>query len=252
MKRLILKLKTWIQWGLVPLLRPLGFVPRCWITPPRSPLEQCFSTLKRVGYVPHHVLDVGANRGGWSRVALQAFPQLRVTLLEPQAKLKADVEDLLQSNNQVQWFTGGAGAVSGTQKLTLAARDDSSSFRYSADEAHAAGMQQVEVPIWSLDDFVRTHQLPFPDMVKIDAEGIDLAVIEGGTDVLGHAEVVFVEAAVMNEAFSNDLLTVLQVMSERGFRPIDLTDLNRSPSLGCAVARRSGIRSKRWKIVFLA
>jgi len=37
-------------------------------------LEHFFPLLRRLGFAPRHVVDVGANRGNWTRAAFKYFP----------------------------------------------------------------------------------------------------------------------------------------------------------------------------------
>ena len=48
-----------------------------------------------MGFAPKHIIDVGANRGLWTRTALQYFPDAHYTLIEPQDHLKTHIQDLL-------------------------------------------------------------------------------------------------------------------------------------------------------------
>jgi FkbM family methyltransferase len=71
----------------------------------------------------------------------------------------------------------GAGDKLGTLPLSIPHRDVSSNFRFTAEAAKTAGMRQIEVPVTTLNEIVRTSDAPFPDLVKIDAEGFDLRVL---------------------------------------------------------------------------
>jgi FkbM family methyltransferase len=52
------------------------------------------------------------------------------------------------------------------------------------------------VPVLTLNEVVRTSRAPFPEMVKIDAEGFDLRVIEGSSDLLGKTDIFLLEALI--------------------------------------------------------
>jgi hypothetical protein len=65
-------------------------------------------------------------------------------------------------------------------------------------------------------------------MLKIDAEGLDIEVLQGAQDLIrNHVEIILVEVGVMNKQFNNSALTVLSFMDSIGFRLFDITDLNR-------------------------
>ena len=54
-----------------------------------------FGALKKAGFSPRHILDVGANHGLWTRQAMVVFPDAEYTLVEPQDELKCNIEDLI-------------------------------------------------------------------------------------------------------------------------------------------------------------
>ena len=60
------------------------------------------------GFAPKHIMDVGANHGKWTRIALTYFPDAYYTdayytLIEPQDQLRAHVADLLTRNSRIRW-----------------------------------------------------------------------------------------------------------------------------------------------------
>jgi hypothetical protein len=69
-------------------------------------------------------------------------------------------------------------------------------------------------------------------MLKIDAEGLDLQVLEGATQLLGTTEIVLAEATIGQLDLENTAGAVIQAMDGYGYRLIDITDLNRSPAYG--------------------
>jgi hypothetical protein len=84
------------------------------------------------------------------------------------------------------------------------------------------------VPVVRLNDFLPATNLPQPDIIKIDAEGLDLEVLSGADNFFGLTEIFMVEASVMNKMFENNVLKVLSFMDEKGYRLFDITDLNRT------------------------
>ena len=193
-----------------------------------SLLEVFFRNIKEMGFIPQHIIDVGANHGTWTRETLKYFPDAYYTLVEPQEWLKPSLQDLLDTNSKITFNPFGAGAKSGSFMFTIVDRDDSCSFRYTEEEARAEGFKQVEIPIITLNEILHKNRtLPFPDLVKIDAEGLDIEVLEGASDLIGKTEVFLVEAAIFNKEFENSLLNMVNYMDQKGYRLFELTDLNR-------------------------
>jgi hypothetical protein len=79
-----------------------------------------------------------------------------------------------------------------------------------------------------------------PDMEKIYAEGLELRVLAGASDLLGKTDVFLVEAVVCVGGYENTAAEVVKFMANAGYRLIEITDLNRSPKHGvlwvCEVA----------------
>ena len=188
---------------------------------------QFFQCIKNLGFNPSHIVDVGANRGTWTRNAFQYFPDAYFSMFEPQAYLSGSLTDLLK-NPKIKFHAKGVGPSSGMMDLTTADRDDSFSFSFTAEQAKAFGVRQVKAPVVTLDEFLPTLGLPQPELVKIDAEGWDLEVLKGAESTIANAEVVLMEAAVMNKFFKNTIADVICEMNVRGFVVFDITDLNRT------------------------
>jgi hypothetical protein len=71
----------------------------------------------------------------------------------------------------VRWIGAGAADKLGTLALTIGRDDVESTFALTSERAQAEGLRQIEVSETTLNEIVRTSDAPFPDMVKIDAEG---------------------------------------------------------------------------------
>jgi FkbM family methyltransferase len=196
-------------------------------------LETYFTNLKKMGFNPKHIIDIGANHGTWTRETLNYFPNANYTLIEPQEWLKPSFQDLLDANSKITFLPVGAGSEKGSFKFTIAERDDSCSFRHTEEEARKLGLKQIDIPIITLNDLVKSSSAPFPDLVKIDAEGLDIEVLKGASDLFGKTEIFMVEAGVFIKEFENSFLAMINFMDQNGYRLFEITDLNRpfNPSL---------------------
>jgi FkbM family methyltransferase len=190
-------------------------------------LNNLFSNLIKMGFNPKHIVDIGANHGTWTRETLNYFPDAYYSLLEPQHWLKDSFQDILDVNSKVQFYPVGAGEKVGSFQFTIVDRDDSCSFRYSQEEAKLADFEQIVIPVVTLNGLFADSNLPLPDIIKIDAEGLDLEVLKGATDFFGKTEIFMVEAGVVNQLFDNSFLKIINFMDEKGYHLFELTDLNR-------------------------
>ncbi len=219
-----------------PILSKFGYERKTEINNPLPKgknllLQTLFTNVKKMGFTPKHIIDVGANRGTWTREVLNYFPDAYFTLIEPQEWLKPSFQDLLDSNSKISFYAVGAGSKKGTFNFTIVDRDDSCSFRYTMDEAKKMGYKQVAIPIITLNDLVKFNNLPIPDVIKIDAEGLDLEVLKGASELFGKTEIFMVEAGVVIKEFDNTFLKMINFMDENDYKLFEITDLNRPFSL---------------------
>ena len=190
-------------------------------------LKTCFEVFKSAGFSPKHIIDVGANHGTWTRETLKYFPDSYYTLIEPQPWMKDSIRDLLDNNNKIELLSIGVGKKQGKFNFTIVDRDDSCSFRFTDEEAKANGFKQIEIEVNTLNKVIANSQFPFPDLIKIDAEGLDLEVLEGASELFSKVEVFMVEGSVVCKALENSALKIINYMDTKGYTLFDITDMNR-------------------------
>ena len=225
---LLIKAKNGFKTSLVHILGPIA-LKLGYVKPKNKEilLHDFFSLLKESGFKPKHIVDIGAHLGTWTRIVLKYYPNAYYSLFEPQEWMKKSIDDILKTNKKIKFHAMGAGNTNGILKFTIVNRHDSCSFKYSEEEAISKGFEQKEVPIVTLNDFVTKKELPIPDIIKIDAEGFDIEVLEGCSDFFGKTEVFMVEAAISNPNVKNTLKSVIDIMDNKGYRILDFTELNR-------------------------
>jgi FkbM family methyltransferase len=159
---------------------------------------------------------------------MKYFPNAHYILFEPQPNLRLEIENELLGKKNYTLFSLGVGNNDGQLLFTYQDRADSCTFNMSEKEALEKGFKQVKTPIVKLDSFVKLEKLPKPEILKIDAEGIDLDVLDGAKELLNESvEIVLVEVGILNNFFQNSALNVLNYMDKANFKLFDITDLNR-------------------------
>ena len=210
-------------------------IHKCAETGHAQDLDPFFTLLKQSGFAPRQIIDVGANRGIWTRVAIKHFPAAQYTLLEPQDHLKEHVQDLIDRGFRIDWINAGASDKPGRLPFHVSHRDDSSTFILPEPGTSTSGHRTATVPVVTLNEIVALRKAPFPEMVKIDAEGFDLKVLSGASDLVGKTDIFLVEAVIQeNAGFENSISEVIATMACAGYGPVDITNVNRSPKHGIA------------------
>jgi len=210
-------------------------------------MEPFLRSVKERGFIPRGVIDVGANRGEWTRMALGIFPDTRVLMLEPQPELRPYLQAIRQDHPKAEYVLAGAGASQGELVQTIWDDLAGSSFLPKVDESLMGKGQQRRVPIVTIDDLLNARPQFDADLVKLDVQGFELEVLKGGTGLFGRTELFVLEASLF--AFMEGMPLVedcVAFMRERGYALYDVPGFLRRPRDGAlgqidlAFAKREG------------
>lgn len=190
-------------------------------------LDNFFNLLINQNYYPETIYDIGANRGTWTKECLKYFPNSTYYLFEPQIELKKDIESNLGDIDNVHLFSVGVGDINDNLNFTIHKRDDGCSYSYTEEEADKLNFKQIVLPIIRLESFVKENKLKKPSLLKIDAEGLDLKVLDGASSLLETVEIIMVEVGVMNDRIQNSAFETLNYLDNKGYKLCDITDINR-------------------------
>jgi FkbM family methyltransferase len=170
------------------------------------------------------VWDIGANLGLFSfAAAVAAGPSGRVLAVEPDTLLVG----LLRRSAAVN--VGHApvdvlpAAMSDQESMAcfhIAKRNRSTNHLDGFGTTQTGGVRATNlVPALTLDWLAA--RFPAPDLIKIDVEMAEAAVLAGGSRVLGHASAVICEVAARNSTTVRDLLSLHGYVLYDGDRPAE-------------------------------
>jgi FkbM family methyltransferase len=151
------------------------YVYKCW----EYPVTELLKAVLQPGMC---FLDVGANVGYYSIVA--AALGARVYAFEPVSKLFEALRENVALNPHFNIFPHATALARYTRPTTFFVVDDLGNQGLSSlNESQEA--VAITIQGQSLDDFVREQKLQSVDLMKVDVEGAEEQVFQGGTDVLG-------------------------------------------------------------------
>ena len=179
----------------------------------------------------HRVLfDVGAAEGIFS-AAFCALTGRPAWAFEPSPAMFQRLSDLRSSNPGLG--INAHRVALGAEEGVVLARE------YTDGQFSAAGVSEgdtQEMPVTTLDEFVRAHGTA-PDLLKIDVEGMELAVVTGGRETLTeHVRTVVLEVHYDALAQRGETMEELErALRGAGFGLLSL-DFDEIPSLATYAA----------------
>jgi FkbM family methyltransferase len=129
------------------------------------------------------IIDVGANIGSMSLLYAKLNPSALIYAFEPHPDLFKIAQHNLSLNpfKNIHLFNKGLGNKQGVLKLYEVNEHNPGMNRIVADELDAPFR---EIEIIQLDAFIMEQQITSVDLIKIDVEGFEYAVLEGAMQTL--------------------------------------------------------------------
>ena len=132
---------------------------------PIGKVRMFLEDIRARGFRPRGIIDVGANRGHWTRLALTVFPDVHVLMIEPQQEMQHILKELCAENPKLELIHAGAGEQNGQLLQTIWEDLAGSSFLPKpSDEKQREGIQRM-TPIITIDTVLSERCTFFPDLV---------------------------------------------------------------------------------------
>lgn len=176
------------------------------------------------------VVDIGANVGAWSAHVLRVFPGLEIIAAEPGAEPLATLEARFAGHENVTVDCRAVTDVSGTSVYHRTRASVFASLlppRAALHELYALPgsptevLEAVEVNTVTLDELVGQRTV---SVLKLDVQGGELAVLNGGRHALERTAAVLVEVVFLPHYEGDATFAALdQALTRHGFRLMDLS-----------------------------
>lgn len=131
------------------------------------------------------VFDVGANTGEWSKAILENLgDEYRLFQIEPTQHCCEILRALNSPNTTV--IQAAAGETKGTATMFLPFPGSGIASLHARRDSYFQKYEYTEekVQVARIDDILEEHQIDIVDLMKIDTEGHDLAVLHGAKQAL--------------------------------------------------------------------
>ena len=171
---------------------------------------------------PAVIHDIGANVGTWTCLAKSIFPAAAVEAFEPLEVHFTEFHRRTASWPDVRLHAMALGAQEGTTIIEVMDFSDASSVLPLTAEGqatfHVRPVAQREVRLATLDTLVATGEVRPPDLIKLDVQGYELAVLRGAEQSLAGSSYVLTEVSFREFYRGQPLFAeVISFLAARGF-----------------------------------
>lgn len=183
----------------------------------RPTLDGALSHLKKVGFAPACIIDVGAAYG--TPPLYKTYPDIPQVLIEPLQEYKPELETLAQQYPKMIIVMAAAHHMPGTMEINVLPELDSTSF-YTEQGANAV---KRTIPVMTLDEICTQNNLNGPYLIKADVEGAELDALRGAEQILKETDCVILETTLFRYREGAPLIhDVIHYMTERGYLLFDI------------------------------
>ena len=172
--------------------------------------------LKKYGFNPESILDIGAHKGLWTRQVQSIFPESKFLLMDANEYKEIqtcghEYKILLLNDEEkdVEWYEIMGTGDSIFKEVGPHYRDVLPKIRKS----------------YTLDSQVHGRKF---EMIKLDVQGAEIAVLKGATETLKYCNVLVLEmpfCAQYNEK-SPTFADYVSYLNSIGFAPFDVSELH--------------------------
>lgn len=190
-------------------------------------IQFALERLKRNGFSPTSVFDVGAYQGDFAALCFQLWPETMVTCFEVLPKPSNKILMMAGKQRNLQLIPCLLGAEIREQVEFNLAETASSVL---TEQAHPQTKKAI-FPMRTVDDVVeRDLQGKAPDFLKMDVQGYELEVLKGAARSLPSIQVILAEVNLLDIHEGVPLLgEFVSWLSDRGWAAYDICGLIRRP-----------------------
>jgi FkbM family methyltransferase len=184
-----------------------------------------FKQMKKLGFEPRLILDIGAYEGEWSKKMSSIFPAAEIMMIEGQTEKAPILNEICRKVSKFTFQIALLGATEAEVKFNK--YETASSILKENNITNA----RVETrTLKTLDSIVDQKVIEGPVLLKIDTQGYELEILKGATQFIKKVDVVLLEVSMLNIYIDSPLVDeVIVFMKEKGFYLYDICSIIRRP-----------------------
>jgi FkbM family methyltransferase len=193
-------------------------------------MELSLKNMRRLGFSPTTIIDIGAHIGEWSCLANNIFPAASILMIEAQENKAPALDQLVQ---------GHPGKIQ--RRIALLGPENRDGVPFNECDTAPTGssvlaftspeplkFHVVRRRMETLDSVLANVGLARPNFLKLDVQGFELEILKGAPNALAAAEAVLLEVSTIAQYEAAPLFhEVVAFMNSRGYHVFDICTLMR-------------------------
>lgn len=148
--------------------------------------------LEQVAPGTQSFVDVGANVGNWTDLYLQHCPYIvKALLFDPSESANEALRRRFEDQSSLEVIHAAVGMADG--QATLFEEPNSGEMSSLVQGVSNPNAVEKRVRVVTLDEEIKLRSLNYVDFLKVDAEGYDLYVLRGASDLLASQKIGYVQ-----------------------------------------------------------
>lgn len=145
------------------------------------------------------IVDVGANVGQFGKKIRQYYPEAHLYSFEPIPLVYKELSENFKSDKNFTGFNAGLGDKEGRMEFYMNEFSDSSSLLPMADlhkenYPFTKNEKVIYVDVKTLDGCIDINKIEKPYLLKLDVQGFEEQVINGGSEIVKNAAMIITES----------------------------------------------------------
>jgi FkbM family methyltransferase len=195
---------------------------------PESEMDRALQHLVEKQFMPKVILDIGAAKGCWSLRAGTLFREAEFFMIDPLIESEESLRSMCKADPRYKYILIAVGDEAGHQRMNITPDCDGSTLLDYYSRAQSS--RQRLVPVATVDQLLSEGRIKPPDLVKIDVQGYEIRVLQGGLKLFDTAEVFIIETNLFK--FMPECPRaheIIPAMSQKDFFLFDLAGSLRRP-----------------------
>lgn len=189
--------------------------------------------LKKLGFNPHVIVDVGAYEGEWTKRVSEIFPVSKCLMVEAMESKEKVLKKIKSKNSNIDYVISVLGAIE-NEEISFSEVESASSVL----EEKIAIQNRTKKKLTTLKSVLNNKKISKIDLLKLDVQGYELEVLKGLGEKLNETDVILSEVSLLDLHKGVPLLKdVINLLYEFQFVVYDI----------CSVETRRPLDNALWQ-----